>query len=120
MWSFLSSCFIAEFSFAISKIFQNAGFEIAGYVLPVDLRVELPLLTDVTEARDLYQHGGDVDPEKDYRRDVTEGFDVLRQQATKKRRDELLRQIRAANDQQTRDRLLGELKELKEPVPHGT
>jgi DNA primase len=64
-------------------------------------------------ARDLCDHLiGRIDEAKNYERDQ-EGFDVLLRRITKRRREELVRRIRAAKDHETRAKLLAEQKALR-------
>ena len=56
---------------------------------------------------------GRIDPEKNYERDVA-GWGTLQRRIVKKRREELLRQIRVTRDEDTKKRLLEEHKALRE------
>ena len=56
---------------------------------------------------------GRIDTDKDYAREV-EGWSTLRRRLIKRRRDELLRQIRAAGDEETRRQLLEQHKQLRD------
>lgn len=89
-----------------------AIFECAGSG-PVDPAKVLGLLEDSAARALCSELIGRIDPEKDYAREV-EGWTSLRRRLSKRRRAELLRRIRAANDDETRRRLLALHQQLRE------